>query len=75
MKTFAEARRFLLDRHGDYESAVAEFRWLDAAGFNWALDWLDAEVASEPASRDRAALRVVDLAAGDRSRRGPRRIG
>ncbi|WP_237478262.1 AMP-binding protein [Lichenibacterium dinghuense] len=64
MTTFAEARRFLLDHRDDYEAAVAGFRWPDASGFNWALDWFDAELAASPDSRDRAALRIVDLAAG-----------
>ena len=64
MTTFAEARRFLLDHRDDYEAAVAGFRWPDASGFNWAFDWFDAELAASPDSRDRAALRIVDLAAG-----------
>ena len=64
MTSFAEARRFLLDHREDYEAAVAGFRWPDASGFNWALDWFDAELAASPESRDRAALRIVDLAAG-----------
>ena len=64
MPTFAEARRFLLDHREDYAGAVAGFRWPETAGFNWALDHFDAVLASDAASRDRAALRVVDVAAG-----------
>ncbi|RYB06142.1 AMP-binding protein [Lichenibacterium ramalinae] len=68
MTSFAEARAFLLRHREDYEAAVAGFRWPDATDFNWALDWFDAVLATEPDSRDRPALRIVDLAAGtDRS--------
>ena len=68
MTSFAEARAFLLRHREDYDAAVAGFRWPDAAGFNWALDWFDAVLAADPDSRDRPALRIVDLAAGtDRS--------
>ena len=65
MTTFAEARDFLLRHSHDYEAALAGFRWPDADGFNWALDWFDAELATAPDSRDRPALRIVDLATGD----------
>ena len=64
MTSFAEARRLLLATRDDYEAAVAGFRWPDASGFNWALDWFDAELAASPESRDRPALRILDLAAG-----------
>ena len=64
MPTFAEARRFLLDRREDYDGAVAGFRWPDARAFNWAFDHFDAVLATDPDSRERAALQVVDLAAG-----------
>ncbi len=64
MTTFAEARDFLLRYRDDYEAAVAGFRWPDTSGFNWALDWFDAELATDLASRDRPALRIVDPAAG-----------
>lgn len=62
MTTFAEARDFLLRHSHDYEAAVAGFRWPETDGFNWALDWFDAELATAPDSRDRPALRIVDLA-------------
>jgi acetyl-CoA synthetase len=62
MTTFAEAREFLL-RHGtDYDAAVKGFRWPDPVPFNWALDWFDAGLAIDPASKDRAALWIVDAA-------------
>ena len=64
MPTFAGARRFLLDHREDQDGAVAGFRWPETAGFNWALDHFDAVLASDPESLDRAALRVVDIAAG-----------
>ncbi|MFT3941617.1 AMP-binding protein [Rhodopseudomonas sp.] len=64
MTTFQQARSFLLQHRTDYASAVAGFRWPDPVPFNWALDWFDAELASNPASRDRAALWIVDGATG-----------
>jgi len=64
MTTFQDARAFLLDHRTDYAKAVAEFRWPDPVDFNWALDWFDAELATHPDSRDRAALWIVDAASG-----------
>jgi len=64
MTTFQQARSFLLQHRTDYASAVAGFRWPDPVPFNWALDWFDAELASHPDSRDRAALWIVDGATG-----------
>jgi acetyl-CoA synthetase len=60
MTTFQEARAFLLKHRTDYDAAVKGFRWPDPAPFNWALDWFDAELAQDPASRDRTALWIVD---------------
>src|SRR5215510_9377588 len=65
MTTFQDARAFLLEHRTDYDAAVKGFRWPDRVPFNWALDWFDAELASHPVSRDRAALWIVD-ADGDR---------
>ena len=62
MTTFQEARTFLLNHRSDYESAVKGFRWPEPVPFNWALDWFDAELASNPDSRDRPALWIVDAA-------------
>src|SRR5664279_1427754 len=62
MTTFQEARAFLLKHRTDYDKAVKEFRWPDAVPFNWALDWFDAGPASNPESRDRTALWIVDAA-------------
>ncbi|MFC0243615.1 AMP-binding protein [Rhodopseudomonas telluris] len=64
MTTFQQARAFLLQYRTDYDKAVASFRWPDPLPFNWALDWFDAELASNPDSRDRAALWIVDGASG-----------
>lgn len=64
MTTFQQARSFLLQHRTDYASAVAGFRWPDPVPFNWARDWFDAELASNPDSRDRAALWIVDGATG-----------
>ncbi len=60
MTTFQQARAFLLKHRTDYDAAVKGFCWPDPAPFNWALDWFDAELARDPASRDRAALWIVD---------------
>src|SRR5215475_11657069 len=60
MTTFKEARAFLLKHRTDYDAAVEGFRWPDPVSFNWALDWFDAELARDPASRDRTALWIVD---------------
>src|ERR1700760_3236453 len=60
MTTFQDARAFLLKHRTDYDAAVKGFRWPDPAPFNWALDWFDAELARDPASRDRTALWIVD---------------
>jgi acetyl-CoA synthetase len=53
---FRAARDLLLARASDYEAAVAEFRWPELGGFNWALDWFDVVAAEHP---DRAALWIV----------------
>src|ERR1700678_3365250 len=63
MTTFQQARAFLLSHRSDYDAAVKGFRWPDPVPFNWALDWLDAELARDPASKDRPALWIVDTAA------------
>ncbi len=60
MTTFQEARAFLLKHRTDYDAAVKGFRWPEAATFNWALDWFDADLARDAASRDRTALWIVD---------------
>jgi acetyl-CoA synthetase len=60
MTTFQEARAFLLQHRSDYQRAVEGFRWPDPVPFNWALDWFDAELARNPASKDRPALWIVD---------------
>jgi acetyl-CoA synthetase len=63
MTTFKQARAFLLEHRTDYDTAVAGFRWPDPVDFNWALDWFDAELASDPTSKSRTALWIVDAAA------------
>jgi acetyl-CoA synthetase len=64
MTTFAEAREFLLRHRTDYDAAVNGFKWPDPESFNWALDWFDAGLATDPASKTRAALWIVDAASG-----------
>ncbi|MDZ5450022.1 AMP-binding protein [Labrys sedimenti] len=68
MPDFRQARDFLLKHRTDYETARAGFRWPDGAGFNWALDWFDAELATAAESRDRTALWIVDTATGTDTR-------
>ncbi len=68
MTTFRDARAFLLKHRTDYDKAVAEFRWPDERQFNWALDWFDAGLASDPESRDRAALWIVDAASNSETK-------
>jgi acetyl-CoA synthetase len=64
MTTFAEAREFLLRHRTDYDAAVNGFKWPDPVPFNWALDWFDAGLAADPASKTRVALWIVDAASG-----------
>ncbi|MET0531011.1 MAG: AMP-binding protein, partial [Microvirga sp.] len=64
MITFQDARHFLLEHRTDYSAAVAGFRWPDPVQFNWALDWFDGELASNPESRGRLALWIVETATG-----------
>ena len=64
MSSFRQARDFLLEHRSDAVAARAGFTWPDLASFNWAIDWFDAELAASPDSRDRTALRIVDVAAG-----------
>jgi acetyl-CoA synthetase len=68
MTTFQEARAFLLKHRTDHDAAVKGFRWPDPVPFNWALDWFDAELASDSASRDRPALWIVDAGTGRESK-------
>jgi len=68
MTTFKQARAFLLEHRTDYDEAFAGFRWPDPVDFNWALDWFDAELARDPDSRDRAALRIVNVASGSETK-------
>jgi hypothetical protein len=62
MTTFQDARRFLLEHRTDYAEAVAGFRWPAPIPFNWAFDWFDGELASNPESLDRPALWIVETA-------------
>jgi acetyl-CoA synthetase len=58
--TFEGARDFLLEYREDYERAYAGFKWPDPGPFNWAVDWFDKRLASDPRSRDCFALWIVD---------------
>src|ERR1700761_8507325 len=68
MTTFKDARAFLLKHRTDYDAAVKGFYWPDPVPFNWALDWFDAELARDPASKDRPALWIVEAATGNESK-------
>jgi acetyl-CoA synthetase len=68
MTTFQEARAFLLKHRTDYDKAVADFRWPDPVDFNWTLDWFDAELARDEASKNRAALWIVDAGSNRESK-------
>jgi acetyl-CoA synthetase len=68
MTTFQEARAFLLKHRSDYDAAVKGFRWPEPVPFNWALDWFDAELAANAASKDRPALWIVDVASGNETK-------
>ena len=68
MTTFQEGATFLLEHRTDYAAAVAGFRWPDPVPFNWALNWFDGELASNPESRDRQALWIVETATGFEAR-------
>jgi acetyl-CoA synthetase len=56
--TFKAARDFLLAQAEDYETARSGFRWPDATGLNWAVDWFDGVLATE--SPDAPALWIVE---------------
>src|SRR3569833_3156117 len=56
--TFKAARDFLLAQAEDYETARSGFRWPDATGLNWAVDWFAGVLAAE--SPDAPALWIVE---------------
>jgi len=56
---FRSARDFLLSARTDYDRALADYDPPRAPDFNWALDWFD-QVASDPATGPRAALKIVE---------------
>ena len=68
MPTFRQAREFLLANRTNYDKAVAGFQWPEPVPFNWALDWFDAELAHAADSKDRCALWIVDVAAGQETK-------
>ena len=63
MPDFREDRDRLLELRNDYETADREFRWADAATFNWALDYFD-RIAR---GNERICLHIVDAARFERS--------
>jgi acetyl-CoA synthetase len=61
LRSFLEARDFLLAHRTDYDKARREFRWPKLDQFNWALDYFDAMAKGN----DRPALWVVDEGKGE----------
>jgi len=51
-----EARDFLMAHGGDYEGAVAGFRWPELEEFNFATEWFDVVAGEHP---DRNAVTIV----------------
>jgi acetyl-CoA synthetase len=62
LRSFVEARDFLLAHRTDYETARRDFRWPKLDRFNWALDYFDGVLAK---GNDRPALWVVDEGKGE----------
>jgi acetyl-CoA synthetase len=56
LKTFLEARDFLIHHRTDYPAAYQGFHWPQLTHFNWALDYFDCMAAGN----DQPALWVVD---------------
>lgn len=65
-QAFLRARDLLLQHREDYDAAVKEFRWPQPTGFNWALDWFDAHLATGERG-DRVALKIVGTDAATRT--------
>jgi acetyl-CoA synthetase len=61
LRSFLEARDYLLAHRTDYEKARREFRWPKLDEFNWALDYFDAMAKGN----ERPALWVVDEGKGE----------
>ena len=61
---FKDARDLLLATRSNYQAARREFAWPQPAEFNWALEWFDGHLASDPDTMHRTALRIVDAATG-----------
>jgi acetyl-CoA synthetase len=63
-EAYRAARDVLLRHRGDYDAAVAAFRWPELGDqFNWALDWFDPVAQGNP----RTALRIIGEDGTDRS--------
>lgn len=68
MTTFEEAREFLLEHREDYKAAYAEFQWPEPVPFSWAIDWFDKVLGSEPDSKNRPALWIIDEISGSETK-------
>src|ERR1700730_14795701 len=65
-EAFKAARDFLFVHRTVYRTAHAEFRWPQLEDFNYALDWLDTELAGG-ALADSPALTIVGEGAATRT--------
>jgi acetyl-CoA synthetase len=65
-QAFRQARDFLFAHQTDYASAHRDFRWPQLHEFNYALDWVDAELARGPHANN-LALKIVGDGAANRT--------
>lgn len=60
-ETFRAARDLLVKNQQDYDAACESFEWPRFEKFNFGLDWFDAELATNPESKDREALVIREV--------------
>jgi acetyl-CoA synthetase len=65
-EAFRQARDFLFAHRSDYARAHRDFRWPQLQEFNYALDWVDAELARGPQA-NKLALKIVGDGAASRT--------
>ena len=58
---FRAARDLLVSHQQDYEAAREAFEWPRFEHFNFGIDWFDAELATNPESRNREALVIREV--------------
>src|SRR6476646_8228189 len=64
-QAFKAARDFLFAHREDYATAHRDFRWPEMEHFNYALDWFDAELATNHAND--LALKIIGEGAATRT--------